>query len=42
MVLLDGLDELMQATGATESGFLHEVQEFQERRRRSVRRSPSW
>ncbi|MCX5065065.1 hypothetical protein OOJ91_04135 [Micromonospora lupini] len=31
VVLLDGLDELMQATGATESGFLHEVQEFQEK-----------
>ncbi|MFG3645063.1 NACHT domain-containing protein [Micromonospora sp. NPDC047762] len=31
VVLLDGLDELMQATGATESSFLHEVQAFQEK-----------
>ncbi|GAA4461631.1 NACHT domain-containing protein [Phytohabitans houttuyneae] len=31
VVLLDGLDELMQATGTTESGFLHEVQRFQEK-----------
>ncbi|MFF3869886.1 NACHT domain-containing protein [Micromonospora sp. NPDC001898] len=31
VVLLDGLDELMQATGATESEFLHEVRQFQEK-----------
>ncbi len=29
VVLLDGLDELMQATGTTESGYLGQVQEFQ-------------
>nr|WP_199514123.1 hypothetical protein [Nucisporomicrobium flavum] len=29
VVLLDGLDELMQATGTTESGYLSRVQEFQ-------------
>ncbi|WP_431935432.1 NACHT domain-containing protein [Micromonospora sp. RP3T] len=29
VVLLDGLDELMQATGTTESGYLSQVQEFQ-------------
>ncbi|MEU2662150.1 ATP-binding protein [Micromonospora sp. NPDC007220] len=31
VVILDGLDELMQATRTTESGFLHEVREFQEK-----------
>ncbi|MEV6306922.1 AAA family ATPase [Actinoplanes sp. NPDC051861] len=29
VVLLDGLDELMQATGTTESGYLSQVEEFQ-------------
>ncbi|MEU8658844.1 NACHT domain-containing protein [Actinoplanes philippinensis] len=38
VVLLDGLDELIQATGVTQSTYLHEVAEFQ--RRELAIRSP--